>query len=312
MLGLIDPGNYLQGRHQLDVGAARAVVAQRIGEPLGWSVEHAAAAIYDLAVIEMANALRVVSVERGHDPREFTFFSYGGGLGLFAAEICRRLGCPTITIPDNASAFSAYGVMIADYVRQYDQTVNWMLSDPDRADEVNDVVAAMIDQAVADAAAEGITRDDLRIERSGDMRFMGQVYEVTVPLPDRDFGTGDAAEMEADFPGVYEASYGEGTAWVGSPVVLLNLSIKVTHRRAKPVGREAELSPGTPAPSAHRQVFLPVERRPASLAVYPESELPPGTSVTGPCIIDVGDTTIYVPERATAARDRYFNYTLTV
>ena len=118
VLGLIDPGNYLKGAHQLDVGAARTAIERHIATPLGWTIERAAAAIYDLAVIEMANALRMVSVERGHHPRDFTFFSYGGGLGLFAVEICRRLGCPNIVVPDNCSAFSAYGVLTADYVRQ--------------------------------------------------------------------------------------------------------------------------------------------------------------------------------------------------
>jgi N-methylhydantoinase A len=314
VLGLIDPDNYLNGRHHLDVQAAGNVIEARIGEPLRWEVEHAAAAIYDLAVIEMANALRVVSIERGHDPRDFTFFSYGGGLGLFAAEICRRLGCPKIVIPDNASAFSAYGVLIADYVRQYDRTVSWVLSDQSRTAEVNGVAAELIAQAIADAAEEGISEQDLVIERSGDFRFLGQVYEVPVPLHDGDLTEQDAARLEREFPQIYERSYGEGTAWIGSPVVLLNLSIKVTNRRAKPVGREQEAQAGHGAPEAvaHRRVFLPVERREASLPVYPESRLPPGTVVEGPCIIDVGDTTLYVPENAACERDRQFNFALTV
>lgn len=314
VLGFIDPDNYLKGRHHLDVAAARSVVEKQIGEPLGWSVEHAAAAIYDLAVIEMANALRVVSIERGHDPREFTFFSYGGGLGVFAAEICRRLGCPKIVIPDNASAFSAYGVLIADYVRQYDRTVSWMLSDPSRADEVNEIAAEIIAQAKADAADEGISEDDLVIERSGDFRFLGQVYEVPVPLENRDFTPDDATKLADEFPTVYERSYGEGTAWVGSPVVLMNLSIKVTNRRAKPAGREQEPHDSHPAPEAvaHRDVFLPIERRQESIPVFPESELPPGASVDGPCIVDVGDTTLYIPENAKCERDRYFNFILNV
>lgn len=314
VLGLIDPDNYLKGRHHLDVDAAHEVIKRRIGEPLSWSVEHAAAAIYDLAVIEMANALRVVSIERGHDPRAFTFFSYGGGLGLFAAEIGRRLGCPNIVIPDNASAFSAYGVLIADYVRQYDRTVTWVLSDRARASEINAIAGDMVSQAVADAAEEGISEGELVIERSGDFRFLGQVYEVPVSLPNRDMTEGDAAQLERDFPHVYERSYGEGTAWVGSPVVLLNLSIKVTNRRAKPPGREQEPHDSHPAPEAvaHRGVFLPVERRAESLPVFPERQLPPGASVEGPCIIDVGDTTLYVPDNARCTRDRYFNFALSV
>jgi N-methylhydantoinase A len=314
ILGLIDPDNYLKGRHQLNREAAAEVILSRIGAPLGWGVEHAAAAIYDLAVIEMANALRMVSIERGHDPRDFTFFSYGGGLGLFAAEICRRLGCPNVLIPDNASAFSAYGVLIADYVRQYDRTVNWVLSDPRRADEINAIAQAMIAQAIEDAAGEGIEEADLVIERSGDFRFLGQVYEVPVPLDNRDLTEEDAARLEREFPDIYERNYGEGTAWVGSPVVLLNLSIKVSNRRPKPAGREQEQRDTHPAPEAvgHRDVFLPIERRHESLPVFPESELPPGASVVGPCIIDVGDTTVYIPEKATCARDRFYNFAVSI
>jgi N-methylhydantoinase A len=315
LLGLIDPGNYLKGRHALDPEAAKGAVAATIGDPLGWSVEHAAAAIYDLAVIEMANALRVVSVERGHHPREFTFFSYGGGLGLFAVEICRRLGCPRIIIPDNSSAFSAYGVLIADYVRQYERTVGWNLGDASQADHVNEVAAEMIAQAIADAAAEGISEEDLEIERGGDFRFLGQTYEVTVPLPNRDFTLEDGPRLAAEFPRIYERNYGEGTAWEGSPVVMMNLSIRAVHGREKPESRELEQrqnGAGAPEPVATRDVFLPAERRPESVPVYAESSLMPGVTISGPCIIDVGDTTIYVPDGATCTRDASRNFALTV
>ena len=283
ILGFIDPGNYLKGRHSLDAQAARRAVETAIAEPLGWDVERAAAGIYDLAVINMANALRTVSIERGHDPRDFTFFSYGGGLGVFAVEICRRLGCPRILIPDNSSAFSAYGVLIADYVRQYDRTVQWTLADGTRADEVNEVAGAMRAQAVADAAAEGIAEDELEIQRYGDIRFTGQVYEVTVPLEDRDFTPEDGPRLAEEFPAIYERSYGEGTAWQGAPVVLLNLSMKVTYRRAKPQARTGAVNGAAPiAPVSQRDVFLPVERRRERMPVYAEADLTPGGGVAGP------------------------------
>jgi N-methylhydantoinase A len=314
ILGLIDPDNYLKGRHELSRDAAAAAVQAKIGEPLGLSAEEAAGAIYDLAVIEMANALRMVSVERGHHPREFTFFSYGGGLGLFGVEIARRLGCPRVVVPDNSSAFSAFGVLIADYVRQYDRTVNWQLSDPDQAEAVNAVAAGMIEQAIADAAEEGIAADDLEIERSGDFRFLGQVYEVNVPLPDRDLAPDDAASLAADFPRVYERNYGEGTAWEGSPVVLLNLSVKAIHGRRKPTSRTAEVAAdvATPEPVDHRDIFLPIERRRESVPIYADADLRPGTSVGGPAILDLGDTTVYVPDGVDAVRDKFFNFVLDV
>jgi N-methylhydantoinase A len=312
ILGLIDPDNYLKGRHELSRDAAVAAVQKKIGEPLGLNPEEAAGAIYDLAVIEMANALRVVSVERGHHPRDFTFFSYGGGLGLFGVEIARRLGCPHVVVPDNSSAFSAYGVLIADYVRQYDRTVGWELSDPSQADAVNAVAAEMIEQAVADAAEEGIDEADLEIERSGDFRFSGQVYEVNVPLPARDLTADDAGTLAADFPKIYERSYGEGTAWEGSPVVLLNLSIKAIHGRRKPASRTAavDAGAGTPEPVGNRDIFLPIERRRESVPIYADASLRPGTSVPGPAILDLGDTTVYVPAGTAAERDQHFNFIL--
>jgi N-methylhydantoinase A len=298
----------------MDVDAAKRVLDEKIGEPLGWSTRQAAAAVYDLAAIEMANALRVVSIERGFHPRDFTFFSYGGGLGLFAVEICRRLGVPNIVIPDNSSAFSAYGVLIADYVRQYDRTVNWDLSDPSQADRVNGIMHEMLEQAVADAEIEGLEAGSLSIERTGDLRFVGQTYEVSVPLEDRDFTAADAPRLEADFPAIYERNYGEGTAWEGSAVQLLTISLRVVFRREKPLEREQPVRgySSDPEPKSHRTVFLPIEKMETRLPVFAEADLPPGVSLEGPVIIDVGDTTIYVPNGSTATRDHYFNFILTV
>lgn len=313
ILGLIDPNNYLKGRHSMDVEAAKNAVDNQIGFHLGWSTQQSAAAIYDLAVIEMANALRVVSIERGHHPRDFTFFSYGGGLGLFAVEICRRLGIPNIVIPDNSSAFSAYGVLIADYVRQYERTVSWDLSDLSQLDRVNQIARTMIETAISDARAEDIPAEALRIERSGDFRFLGQTYEVNVPLDSRDFQPEDAAQLATDFPGVYERNYGAGTAWEGSPVQLVNISVRAVHKRSKPTEREqpARCQSRVPEAKSHRDVFLPNERREATIPVYAESVLEPGTTISGPAIIDVGDTTIYLPEGSSSTRDHFFNFRIT-
>lgn len=313
VLGLIDPDNYLRGRHQIDVGLAESAISTAVATELEWSAEQGAAAIYDLAVIEMANALRMVSIERGYDPREFTFFSYGGGLGLFTVEICRRLGIPTAVVPNNSAAFSAYGVLIADYTRQYERTVSWNLSDGSQVEHVNDVLSGLLEQAKADAAEEGIPADQLQIETSGDFRFLGQTYEVPVRLPDRLLTAQDAIDMADDFPSIYEANYGEGTAWKGSPVQLLNVSLRASHERPKPDETRAEGNAvGRPSPESTREVFLPIERRRAEIPIYRESVIGVDQQVDGPCIIDVGDTTLYLPERSSAARDSFSNFILTV
>lgn len=314
VLGLIDPDNYLKGRHKLSRDAAISAIEKKIAEPLGWTVEHAAAGIYDMAVINMANALRTVSIERGFDPRVFTFFAYGGGLGIFAVEVARRLGCPKVVIPDNCSAFSAQGVLMADYVRQYNRTVNWVMADGTQVDRINTALDEMRMQALDDARADGITEDELEFSIGGDGCFAGQVWEITVPLPNRTLTEADGSELSDAFPSVYERAYGPGTAWRDSPAVLVNVSVRAVSRRAKPKSRQQDpiANAPTPAPVSHRQVFLPVERRLESIPVYAESDLFPGTNVEGPCIVDVGDTTIYVPAGAACARDRFFNFCVTI
>jgi len=312
VLGLIDPDNYLKGRHQLDRAAAAAAIDERIAKPLGWSVEQAAAGIYDLAVINMANALRTVSIERGYDPRSFSFFAYGGGLGLFAVEVARRLGCPTVIIPDNSSAFSAQGVLMADYVRQYNRTVNWMMVDGSQIDRINAIIEEMKAQALVDAANDGITSAELDFAISGDGCFAGQVWEITVPLPNRPLTGADGSELAGEFPAIYERAYGPGTAWRDSPAMLVNVSVRATYRRPKPHARQADVKPSTPAPVTQRQVFLPTERRLENIPVFREVDLTPGAKVEGPCIIDVGDTTLYIPSNATCERDRFFNFSVTI
>ena len=312
VLGLIDPGNYLKGRHQLDRAAAAAAIEKEIATPLGWTVEQAAAGIYDLAVINMANALRTVSIERGYDPRSFSFFAYGGGLGLFAVEVARRLGCPTVVIPDNSSAFSAQGVLMADYVRQYNRTINWMMIDGSQVTRINSIIEEMKAQALADAATDGLAADQLDFAISGDGCFAGQVWEITVPLPNRPLTEADGTELSGEFPAIYERAYGPGTAWRDSPAMLVNVSVRATYRRPKPHARRADAVASTPAPISQRDVFLPAERRQATIPVYSEVDLTPGATVEGPCIIDVGDTTIYIPSNATCVRDRFFNFSVTI
>ncbi len=312
-LGLLDPENYLKGRHSLDVAAARTAIEEKIAAPLGWTVEQAAAGIYDIAAQNMADALRTVSIERGHDPRPFTFFAYGGGLGLFAVEVARKLGCQTTVVPDNCAAFSAQGVLMADYVRAYNRTVNWIMVDPSQVANVNAVLADMRAEATKDASNDGIMVDDLEFSVTGEGCFAGQVWEITVPLPDRVLTAEDGAALAADFPSVYERAYGAGTAWLDSPALLVNVGVRATYHRPKPASREQEPVTGAPTPTrlSQREVFLPSERVATTIPVYAEADFVPGATVEGPCILDVGDTTIYVPNGSTCGRDRFFNFTIT-
>ena len=312
-LGFIDPDNYLGGRVQLKPELSREVLDRTFGDRFGWSTEEAAAAMHDLVVVNMANAVREVSVGKGHDPREFLFLSYGGTLPLFASQIAERLGINTIVIPQNSSVFCALGLLSSDYVMRMDQGVGWDLSKPEGVGRVNEVAEQMVAEAIAQMESEGFHRDQIEVQRSGDLRFHGQAYELTLPMPTRTLTEDDAAGLFDEFLGLYERTYGAGTAWKGVPASLINYSVTVTGRQQdRPEFHEATAN-GRPDDLVRerRDVFLPAERVHEQVPIIDDASFTVGTKVDGPAIVDAVDTTIYVPRGTTAERDQYLNYVLT-
>lgn len=312
-LGFIDPDNYLAGRVKLQPELARVALDKAFGERFGWSTEESAAAMHDLVVVNMANAVREVSVGKGHDPREFLFLAYGGTLPLFASQIAERLGINTIVIPQNSSVFCALGLLSSDYVLRMDQGVGWDLSKPEGVERVNVIAEQMVIDAIAQMESEGFSREQIDVQRSADLRFHGQAYELTLPMPDRKLTEEDSSQLFDEFLAHYENTYGEGTAWKGVPASLINYSVTVTGRQeSRPEFTVTEASE-TPDDLVRemRDVFLPGERRHEKVPVIDDSKFGVGVKVDGPAIIDASDTTIYVPHGTTAERDEYRNYVLT-
>jgi N-methylhydantoinase A len=312
-LGFIDPERYLGGRVKLRPELARQALDATLGERFGWSTEEAAAAVHDLVVVNMANAVREVSVGKGYDPRDFLFLAYGGTLPLFASQIAERLGIATIVIPQNSSVFCASGLLASDFVVRTDQGVGWDLSRPEGADRVNEIAAAMVAEAHASMAEEGFAESDISIQRTADLRFQGQDYELTLPLPDRPLTAEDADDLTTRFYALYEQTYGEGTTWKGVPVTLVNYSVTVTGRQARPEVPTAHLNGHKPEDARRevRSVYLPSEGAARDVPIYDGAHCGPGIELQGPAIIDESDTTIYVPPGTTAARDEHLNYVLT-
>jgi N-methylhydantoinase A len=311
-MGFIDPEGYLGGRVKLEPERAKQALDSRFGERFGWSTEESAAAVHDLVVVNMANAVREVSVGKGHDPREFLFLAYGGTLPMFASQIAERLGIKTIVIPKNSSVFCALGLLSADFVMRNDQGVGWDLSKVDGVDRVNQIADEMVASAREGMLAEGFGPDQIEIQRSGDFRYAGQVYELTVPLSDEPLTAEDAESLGTEFTRLYERTYGEGTAWKGVPISMINYSVTVTGRQERPdLGNAATNgASGDPTPRETRQVFLPGERERRDVPIYDEDAFAPGQSAEGPAIIDESDTTIYVPPGNRVSRDQYLNYVL--
>jgi N-methylhydantoinase A len=313
-LGFIDPDNYLGGRVRLDADRARSSVDASLARTFGWSVEDAAVSVYDLAVTNMANAIHEISVRKGYDPSGFVFFAYGGSLGMFAAQIAAAVGAGEVLIPRNSSVFCAQGLLASDTVLRYDRTVSWPLDDPDDLERVNRIADEMVAQALRDVLEEnrGVDASSVSISRWGDFQFQGQVYELTLPMPDS-LQADDVPVLTGQFRDKYERTYGEGTAWKGVTTQLVNYTVVATIPRPRirlaPLGLSptpsGEIEKGT------RQVYLPERREWTMLRVYDDGSFTPGSQVDGPCVIDANDTTIFVPSGATAFRDGHLNYRIT-
>ena len=232
---LIDPGEYLDGRVTLDRDAGVAAI-ERFGTALGWGLERRGSKrSSSWPTTNMAGALRSVTIQRGQDPRDCTMFAYGGTLPLFAAAICERLDVRKVVVPANSSVFSAFGLLLAKFLRRYSRSVDVSLADPSVPDVVAAIREDMTRVALDEATAGGMPEADCRLEWGADLRFMGQTFEIGVPLWSGPLTADDARELWASgFPARYESAYGKGTAWEGSPVMLLNLSLTVVADRPMP------------------------------------------------------------------------------
>lgn len=312
VLGLLDPGEFLAGRRRLDTEAARRAVDKAVGSTLGLDVEHAAAAIYRVVTANMSNAVRAMTVQRGHDPRRFSLCAYGGALGLFACDIARTVGISQVIVASEAAVFSAHGLLASDDVRTQTRSVMWMGGN---ADEVVAALRQLESEVVVALHESGYADDRIEIEWQGDFKFVGQTWDLQVPIPRSvNLAGADLEAIQRDFPLTYESEYGEGTAWRGSPVVLMAVRVvaKGLSDHFEPATRP--LAQPEAAKQAHigeRRVWLPVEGRRAEVALYDAAALVPGAELEGPAIIVHPLTTIQLCRGWHARVDRWGNFILT-
>jgi N-methylhydantoinase A len=311
-LGMLDPELFLKGDMTLDRNASIRAIQRKIAEPLGWSVTQAAAGLYKIVVNSMSNAVRGVSIEKGYDPREFTMVAYGGASPLFIGSIARSLGMKRIIIPANSSVFSAYGLLWSDNLRSNVQTVNWSVNNGSLND-VNELYRSLIDQSTQQLKRTGFSTESIEIIKEGDFKFSGQAFELTIPVPHGDLTDSDRDKLIANFVETYERLYGKGTAWEGSEVIMLNCRVTGIGRTVKPEMKTYDLNEDKPVNYQKlRRLYLPDIEEEREIPAYVDKDFHPGASVSGPAIIEAGDTTIYVPVDSVITKDKFLNYVLEV
>jgi N-methylhydantoinase A len=313
-LGRLDPEHFLGGRMSLDVPRTRAAM-QALARRLSMPLEAAAWGIIRVANSNMERAIRTISVERGHDPRRFTLVAFGGAGPLHACELAAVLHIPRVLVPPHPGVLSALGMILADLVKDYAQTV--MLPAADAGEHVlGTLFAPLIDRARVELHAEGLADDEIRLLPSLDMRYVGQSYELTVPLPGPPSGdpAGHApgAALQAEFHRAHQARFSYAND--GEPVEIVTIRIKAVGRTAKP---EFSRQPaGGLNPSAAQIGYKPIyfagedapqAARPLLTALYDRERLRAGHIVVGPAVILQLDTTVVIPPGWAANVDGWGN-----
>ena len=306
VLGLLDPDYFLGGTIKLDKARAQEAIRTELAEPLGLSVEQAASGIHRLTIHQMANAIRTITINRGHDPREFSMVSFGGACGLFAAAIAAECDVARVIVPVTASVFSAYGLLHSNSVFTVVQTTPFSFSENLETLEQSFVRLEGLVQAWFDE--DGIPEADRELIREADMKFAGQIFDVTTRLPAGPLSDASKDGVRTGFITDYEVEFGTGTAWTESELLVTNSRVKGIGRFALENTRVYTKNDdgGARASLPPRTIIDPMSGESIDVEVY--RGLGIGQKATGPLLVEEPDTTIYVPAGATVHRDGTANY----
>jgi N-methylhydantoinase A len=311
VLGLIDPDKFWGGAVRLDVAAGRAALAP-LADRLGGTLEDVAAGFHQIAVTHMGTAIAKVSLGRGYDPRDFTVLGYGGGSGLFLAEVCAEMGIRRLVMPQAAATFSAYGLLFADAVHAAATTAEWGFG-AGPVDEINALYDRLERQAVAALRREGFDSERTAVRREADVKFVGQSFEISMDMPSQPLTDGDREGLTGRFMAEYERRYGAGAAWEGFPIVLHTARVVATGVTDKPpIGGSSDGDGDEATATATGEREITLRAGTFSAATYDGASLRPGVTIDGPALIDDVDTTLLVPEGDRLEIDAMGNYVFTV
>jgi len=299
-LGRLVPEHFLGGGMRLRTEALQAPF-EILAQELGLTPVKVAEGILTVANATMERAIKLISVERGFDPREFTLFSFGGAGGMHAAYLARQLQIPRVLVPRNPGILSAFGMLVSDVVKDYSQTVMLGGKEPGEA-TLDHLFAPLEARGRQDLAGEGFPPDQVFLERTLDMRYQGQSYEILVP-----WGT----DYPERFHALHEKTYGYSDR--AKPVEIVNLRLRAVGRQERPEFPARERAGETIDPAARlgdRQVIF--DERAAPTPILDRERLRPGNRFAGPAIVVEYSSTIVVPPFASAEVDGWGNLLLTL
>lgn len=304
-LGRINP-NYFCGGTMIANMAAVERALNDLAATLAITRQEVARGIIRIANNNMVNAIKLISVNRGHDPRDFTLIAFGGGGGLHAYALARELGIKKAIVPHLSGVFSAWGMLLSDLRRDYLQTQIVELNGDHAAEAINLALERLEQRALREYAAEQIGSERVRFLRYARCRYQNQEHSVEIPLPDGVVTAEKLSEIVESFHAHYQREY---TYRLAAPAELVcyHLVAIATVDKLKPEKRPKVKHKLTDAVKETRQVDF-VEEGIRETTIYNGDLLGPGMAFRGPAIIEESGTTVVVPPDMPCVVDDYGNY----
>lgn len=307
LLGRLNPAYFLGGEVSLDPSLASRAIQEHCARPLGIDEITAASGIVAIANAAMSQAMRLVTVQRGIDPRDFVLIGFGGAGPLHANALAREAGIGTTIIPMSPGTTSALGLLVTDLQHDFSATVG-RKSDDVEIGSVSEMFNALVTQGRASLQRDGVPESAARIQRLAEMRYAGQSFELPIELPDGQIGAETIQLLVDRFNTLHRQTYGFNAPT--EPVEIVNLRVTAIGPIAKPQQVTLTTQPGSAEAKCQRQVWFP-ETGFAPTPIYDRYSLGAGARIAGPAIVEEMDSTTVILPGYLAHVDMFGNLLIT-
>ena len=309
LLGFLDPGYFLGGRMALSREPAERAVREHLAEPLGISVEEAAVAAFEVVNAGMAAGIRDMIVDHGLDPETMPMVAGGGAGPVHAGAVAMELGVRQVIVPRQSGVFCAMGMLFADLkhdlVRSY--CASGQQLDPERW---RALFAAMAGEGRRTLLSEGARPEEVEVRYSADLRYLRQIHELSLPVDESLADRLEMGALHARFDALHEQHFGYRLP--GEVLEVVNLRVRCVARGPRPeLPRLPTAGSGTPSPDGARRAYNPGEMSFRDFAVYRGETLDGGSSLQGPAIVELPQTTLVVPSVFSLRLDEAGSFILT-
>lgn len=306
VLHRLNPKVILGGRMEIDEEAAYKAIEEKLAKPLGMSALDAARGIITVVNSNMARAIRVVSVERGYDPREFVVVAFGGAGALHAVNVAKDLGINKVMIPCNPGILCAVGLLVSDIRSDYVKTsiANFV---PENIDQMNENFKELTDKGDSWLDDEKIDEEHKVIIRHADMRYYGQNFELSIEIPYKEITKDNIDEIRDLFHQAHKREYGYCNEGALVQIVNYRATALGKVQTIELVEHPIEGPDASAAVIGKRDVYFEEAGEYVDTNIYNRDLIKAGNEVQGPAIIEQMDSTIVVPPGHTARADRYLN-----